>query len=1167
MTQSFVHLRLHTDYSLRDGMVKVKKLGQKAAEMGMGAIAVTDHSNLFSLVKFYKYSTAAGVKPIAGVDVWVVDKKGEGKPCLLTLFAQDYRGYIILSELISKGYQLGQSKEQGVVVTKAWIEENIEDSRDHLIVLSGGMEGDIGKALLDGRKDDAEAMARYWGDLFPQAFYIEVQRVNKPNEEIYNQAAVDLAYETGLPVVATNDVRFIKETDFNAHEVRVCIHDGAILNDPDRPRNYTKEQYLKSPEAMAKLFADIPGALENTVEIAKRCNIEMTFGKNYLPDYPVPEGMTLAAYFEEESRKGLRERLDKHAPVGKGTLEENTVVYEKRLQFELDVINQMGFPGYFMIVADFIQWAKNNGIPVGPGRGSGAGSLVAYALKITDLDPLAYDLLFERFLNPERVSMPDFDVDFCMDRRDEVIAYVARRYGRDHVSQIITYGSMAAKAVTRDVGRVLGHPYGFVDKVAKLIPNELGITLDKAIKDSPDLNRLYNNDEAVSELLNIALQLEGMARNAGKHAGGVVISPTPLTDFSPLYCEEDGSNLVTQYDKDDVEAVGLVKFDFLGLRTLTIIDWALQAINAKNKAKGLPEVDISQIPMTDEGSFELLKNAETTAVFQLESRGMKELIKKLKPDCFDDIIALVALYRPGPLEAGMVDDYINVKHGAKASYLHPALEPILKTTNGVILYQEQVMQIARELAGYTLGGADMLRRAMGKKKPEEMAKQRAVFTDGSVKNGISEEIATAIFDLMEKFAGYGFNKSHSAAYALIAYQTAWLKRHYPAEFMAAVLSSDMDKTEKVVIFLEECREMGIEVLAPDINLSEINFKVNDSYQIVYGLGAIKGVGATAIEEILSNRRQHGAFTGLHDLCQRVNLSKVNKRVLEGLIKAGAFDAFHPNRAAHLSEVNNAVKIADQRRKKQSHLQDDLFGLNEQVVKTDDSKSYIDLVAAWPEKEKLDYEKLVLGLFLSGHPIDEYADDLRKMVSHKLGDIDLDSKSTEKTKVRVAGLVVDSRVRQTKSGSSMISVVIDDRSGRLEFACFSGQYEKFKDILKNDTVILVDGLLNFDEYSNKQKLSVLGIKGVDDAREIFTKSIELTWYAKHINGETFIEGMKDAILPYLGGTCPIYINYITDKTKCQLMLGKEWNVKVTNDLKSRLNNFIGKENVVIQQEYF
>lgn len=1163
MAQTFVHLRLHTDYSLRDGMVKVKKLGQKAAELGMAAIAVTDHSNLFSLVKFYKYSTAAGVKPIAGVDVWVVDKKGEGKPSLLTLLAQNYRGYIVLSELISKGYQLGQSKEQGVTVTKAWIEEN----HDNLIALSGAMEGDIGKALLDGRKADAESMAQYWGNLFPQAFYIEVQRVNKPNEEDYNRAAVDLAYELGLPVVATNDVRFIKETDFNAHEVRVCIHEGAALNNPDRPRNYTKEQYLKTPEQMAKLFADIPGALENSVEIAKRCNIEMTFGKNYLPDYPVPEGMTLAEFFADESRKGLKERLDKHRPVGKGTLEENTLVYEQRLQFELDVINQMGFPGYFMIVADFIQWAKNNGIPVGPGRGSGAGSLVAYALKITDLDPLEYDLLFERFLNPERVSMPDFDVDFCMDRRDEVIAYVARRYGRDHVSQIITYGSMAAKAVTRDVGRVLGHPYGFVDRVAKLIPMELGITLDKAIKESPDLNKLYHNDEAVSELLSIALQLEGTARNAGKHAGGVVISPTPLTNFSPLYCEEDGSNLVTQYDKDDVEAVGLVKFDFLGLRTLTIIDWALQAINARNKAKGLPEVDISQISKTDEGSFELLKNAETTAVFQLESRGMKELIKKLRPDCFDDIIALVALYRPGPLEAGMVDDYINVKHGAKASYLHPLLEPILKTTNGVILYQEQVMQIAREMAGYTLGGADMLRRAMGKKKPEEMAKQRAVFTDGAVKNGISEEIATAIFDLMEKFAGYGFNKSHSAAYALIAYQTAWLKRHYPAEFMAAVLSSDMDNTDKVVIFLEECRTMGIEVLPPNINMSEINFKVNDHQQIVYGLGAIKGVGATAIEEILSNRREQGEFVGLHDLCQRVNLSKVNKRVLEGLIKAGAFDIFHPNRAAHLSETGNAVKIADQRRKKQSHLQEDLFGLNEQVVKTDDSKSYIDTVAPWAEKVKLDFEKTVLGLFLSGHPIDEYIDDIKKMVTHRLSDIDVDSKSTEKKKIRIAGLIVESRVRQTKSGSSMISVIIDDRTNRLEFACFSGQYEKFKDILKNDTVILADGFLNFDEYSNRQKFSPTSIKTVDEAREVFTKSIELTWHAQHIDSEKFIDGIKEAITPYLGGTCPIYINYMTDKTKCQLMLGKEWNIKLTNDLKNRFYCFLGRENVSIQQEYF
>ncbi len=808
MQPAFVHLRLHTEFSLVDGIVRIKPLVKRLAELNMPAVAVTDHANLFALVKFYKAAMGQGIKPVAGSDVLIFNPEDLATPYRLTLLVNNHSGYITLTELISKAYQEGQ--HQGVpMLQREWIEAN----HNGLIALSGAMSGDIGKALLAENKDAAKRLAEHWGALFDQGFYLELQRVGKPEEERYIAAAVDLAIETGLPVVATNDVRFIRQQDFDAHEVRVCINQGRVLDDNRRPKDYTPQQYLRSTEEMQALFADIPEALENTVEIARRCNLKLTLGENFLPDFPVPEGMNLSELMAAEALKGLEERLQQHPAVGKGTDEENRKVYYERLDFELKMITQMGFPGYFMIVADFIQWAKNNLIPVGPGRGSGAGSLVAYALKITDLDPIEFDLLFERFLNPERVSMPDFDVDFCMDRRDEVIDYVARHYGRDHVAQIITYGSMAAKAVIRDVGRVLGFGYGFVDRLAKLIPFEIGMTLEKALKDSPELKQLYETEEEVKTLIDMARSLEGISRNAGKHAGGVVISPTKLTDFTPLYCEQGGGNLVTQFDKDDVEAVGLVKFDFLGLRTLTIIDWALQTINHRKQLAGEPPVDITVIPRDDAAAYELLKNAQTTAVFQLESRGMKELIRKLKPDCFDDIIALVALFRPGPLESGMVDDYINVKHGAKAEYAHPLLEPILKPTNGVILYQEQVMQIARELAQYTLGGADMLRRAMGKKKPEEMAKQREIFTEGAVANQIDESIATYIFDLMEKFAGYGFNKSHSAAYALVAYQTAWLKAHYPAAFMAAVLSSDMDNTDKVVVLIEECRQMKLHLPA------------------------------------------------------------------------------------------------------------------------------------------------------------------------------------------------------------------------------------------------------------------------------------------------------------------------------------------------------------------
>ncbi len=693
MQPAFIHLRLHTEFSLVDGIVKIKPMVKRLAELNMPAIAVTDHANLFSLVKFYKAALGQGIKPIAGADVLIFNPEEPATPYRLTLLVNNHTGYITLTELISKAYQEGQ--HQGVpMLRQEWIENNHKG----LIALSGAMDGDIGKALLAENNEEAKRLAKQWGALFEQCFYLELQRVGKPDEERYIAAAVELALATGLPVVATNDVRFIHQKDFAAHEVRVCINQGRVLDDTRRPKDYTEQQYLRSTEEMLTLFADIPEALENTVEIAKRCNLKLTLGQNFLPDFPVPEGMNLAEFMASESLAGLEQRLQHYPAVGKGTDQENRAVYYERLDFELKMITQMGFPGYFMIVADFIQWAKNNLIPVGPGRGSGAGSLVAYALKITDLDPIEFDLLFERFLNPERVSMPDFDVDFCMDRRDEVIDYVARHYGRDHVAQIITYGSMAAKAVIRDVGRVLGFGYGFVDRLAKLIPFEIGMTLTKALKDSPELKQLYDTEEEVKALIDMALSLEGTTRNAGKHAGGVVISPTKLTDFTPLYCDQDGNNLVTQFDKDDVEAVGLVKFDFLGLRTLTIIDWALQDINAKHQLQGKPLVDITAIPRDDAASYELLKNAQTTAVFQLESRGMKELIKKLKPDCFDDIIALVALFRPGPLESGMVDDYINVKHGAKAEYAHPLLVPILKPTNGVILYQEQVMQIAREMA-------------------------------------------------------------------------------------------------------------------------------------------------------------------------------------------------------------------------------------------------------------------------------------------------------------------------------------------------------------------------------------------------------------------------------------------------------------------------------------
>ncbi len=1160
MQPEFIHLRLHSEYSLVDGVVKIKPLINQLAELGMPAIAITDQSNLFALVKFYRAALSKGVKPIAGADVFIFNPDDAAQPFQLTLLVKNNTGYIALTELISKAYQEGQ--HLGVaMIRREWLEQN----HDGLIALSGAMDGDIGMALLAEDKASAWKLAKDWDTLFPQNFYIELQRIGKRNEESYIANAVQLATELNLPVVATNNVRFLNTESFDAHEIRVCINQGRVIDDSRRPKDYTPQQYLRSTEEMQALFVDIPEALANTVEISKRCNISLTLGKNFLPDFPVPAGMSLDEFFIDESRKGLEIRLKKYPAVGDGSPEENRIAYDERLKMELDIIVQMGFPGYFMIVADFIQWAKDHAIPVGPGRGSGAGSLVAYVLSITDLDPIEFDLLFERFLNPERVSMPDFDVDFCMDRRDEVIDYVARNYGRDKVSQIITYGSMAAKAVIRDVGRVLGHPYSFVDRLSKLVPFEIGITLTKALKEVPEFQDLYDNDAEVKSLMDMALSLEGTARNAGKHAGGVVIAPTKLTDFSPLYCEQGGGNLVTQFDKDDVEAVGLVKFDFLGLRTLTIIDWALQTINKKQAELNLPLVDITQIPRDDKDSYELLKNAETTAVFQLESRGMKELIKKLKPDCFDDIIALVALFRPGPLESGMVDDYINVKHGAKAEYAHPVLEPILEPTNGVILYQEQVMQIAREMGGYTLGGADLLRRAMGKKKVEEMAQQRTVFTKGAVDGGIDESIATYVFDLMEKFAGYGFNKSHSAAYALVAYQTAWLKAHYPPAFMAAVLSSDLDNTDKIVVLIAECDDMKLKVCPPNINISSYQFTVNDDSEIVYGIGAIKGVGEAAIEDLLKERKANGIFTGLYDLCKRVDLRKVNRRVFEALIRGGAFDVFNDNRASHMAELPTAIKVAERHVKMTETGQNDLFGLAVNADSRDDEiKDYADKVPAWSEKDRLAFEKLALGLFLTGHPIDQYRQELQNIVSGNLASsLATIEKSRGKIEIRLAGILVGVRTRQDKNGRMMGFATLDDKSARMDITLYAENFETFKGLLTADQVLLVEATAQLNSYSGMLSIVAEKIYTMEEARESFSRCLMLDWDSVKTDEKTqdFIAKLQQTLQPFSGGQCMLVVNYLTSTNKASIQLGDSWRVHPTDELIDRLQRVLTQENAI------
>ena len=1145
----YIHLRLHTEYSLVDGIVRVKPLVGALSEQGTPACAVTDQSNLFAMVKFYRAAIAKGIKPIIGVDVWMANEDEPAQPTRFTLLCQTNQGYLNLSELISRSYIEGQHR--GIpMIQPEWL----EDYNEGLIVLSGGREGDVGRALLSADKDRIQVALERWQRLFPDRYYLELQRTGRPDEEDYLHAAIELAQRADLPVVATNDVRFLRPDDFEAHEARVCIHDGRTLDDPRRPKNYSEQQYLRSPEEMAELFADIPEALENTVEIARRCNVELTLGKNFLPDFPIPEGMNEDEYFRQESRQGLEARLDKLFDRNSPDFPEQRKHYDERLETELDVIIKMGFPGYFLIVADFIRWAKNNGVPVGPGRGSGAGSLVAYALTITDLDPLEYELLFERFLNQERVSMPDFDVDFCMEGRDRVIDYVAQHYGREKVSQIITYGSMAAKAVVRDVGRVLGHPYGFVDRIAKLIPFEVGMTLDKALEQEEALAELVAEDEDVAALIELAKSLEGMARNAGKHAGGVVIAPSKLTDFCPLYCEQGGEGLVSQFDKDDVEAVGLVKFDFLGLRTLTIIDWALKNIERQKGAEARP--DIETIPLDDEATFSLLKACQTTAVFQLESRGMKDLIKRLKPDSFEEIIALVALFRPGPLQSGMVDDFINVKHGRKKpEYPHPDIVSILQPTYGIILYQEQVMQIAQVLAGYTLGGADMLRRAMGKKKPEEMAKQRAIFTEGALARGVEEKTATYIIDLMENFAGYGFNKSHSAAYALVSYQTAWLKTHYPAAFMAAVLSADMDNTDKVVMLIEECRSMNLEVVPPNVNACEYKFAVKDDRTIFYGLGAIKGVGEGAIEGIMASRRDEGPFRNLFGFCRRIDLKKANRRTLEALIRAGALDELGPNRATLMASLETAIHMAEQHHYNLASGQDDMFGVA--VPAETASERYVE-AKDWDDEIRLNGEKETLGLYLTGHPIDRYDAEIDQFVTHRIAALNPNGDQT----ITVAGLVVAIRTMNTRRGDKMAFVTLDDRTGRVELAVFSEPYLHYRYLLAKDRQVVVEGEVSIDEYTGGVKMSARKIYDIDHAREAFAKRLVLKVDEKRAaNG--FVNELARVLSPYREGHCPVLVDYQRADATAQIHLGREWRVRPTDELIRRLDELAGKDQVHVE----
>ncbi|MTC74989.1 DNA polymerase III subunit alpha [Providencia sp. wls1919] len=1153
----FIHLRVHSDYSMIDGLAKTGPLVKKVAAMGMPAFAITDFTNLCGLVKFYGAAHGAGIKPIIGADFYMESEQLGDEVAHLTVLARNNEGYQNLTLLISEAYQKGYGAI-GPTIHRDWLVKH----KEGLILLSGGRKGDVGQFLLRGNQALVDESLEFYQTHFPDAYYLELIRTGRPDEESYLHAAVELATQRGLPVVATNDVCFIESSDFDAHEIRVAIHDGFTLADPKRPKNYSPQQYLRTEEEMSELFADIPEALENSVEIAKRCNVTIRLGEYFLPKFPTGD-METEDFLVMRSKEGLEERLKFLFPDEKVRAERRPE-YDERLEIELNVINQMGFPGYFLIVMEFIQWSKDNGVPVGPGRGSGAGSLVAYALKITDLDPLELDLLFERFLNPERVSMPDFDVDFCMEKRDQVIDHVAQMYGRDAVSQIITFGTMAAKAVIRDVGRVLGHPYGFVDRISKLVPPDPGMTLEKAFEAEPQLPEIYEADEEVKALIDMARKLEGVTRNAGKHAGGVVIAPTKITDFAPLYCDAEGNNPVTQFDKNDVEYAGLVKFDFLGLRTLTIINWALEMINARRAKQNLEPIDIAAIPLQDKKSFDMLQRSETTAVFQLESRGMKDLIKRLQPDCFEDMIALVALFRPGPLQSGMVDNFIDRKHGREeisypdVNWQHESLKPVLEPTYGIILYQEQVMQIAQVLAGYTLGGADMLRRAMGKKKPEEMAKQRSVFEEGSIKNGVDGELSMKIFDLVEKFAGYGFNKSHSAAYALVSYQTLWLKAHYPAEFMAAVMTADMDNTEKVVGLVDECWRMGLKVLPPDINSGLYHFHVNDEGEIVYGIGAIKGVGEGPIEAIIEARQQGGIFKEIFDLCARVDIKKINRRVMEKLIMAGAFDHLGPHRAALMSSLEDALKAADQHAKAEAIGQGDMFGVLAEAPEQVES-SYAS-VPKWPEQVVLEGERETLGLYLTGHPITRYLSEIERYTNGlRLKDVNPTPRGQVTT---VVGLVLSAKVITTKRGNRIGICTLDDRSGRLDIMLFSDALDKYQHMLEKDNILIATGQVSFDDFNGGNKMTVRELMDIGEAREKYARGLAISLSDKQINDQ-LLNRLRNALEPHRSGTIPVHLYYQKDDARAKLKFGVVWRVTPVDPLLNDLRTLLGSEQVELE----
>ena len=1144
----FIHLRLHSEYSITDGLTRLDAAIGRAREDGMPALALTDLANMFGMVKFYSGARSAGIKPIVGVDAWIAEEDaqdaGRDSVARLLLLARNRAGYLRLCELLTTAY-LAPRRHGRAEIARAAIANG---DNSGLIALSGAQFGDVGQWLAAGKADKARACATAWAKLFPDSYYLEVQRPHgnrsQPQQESHVAQTVVLASELGLPIVATHPVQFLKREDFDAHETRVCIAEGYVLADPRRPRNFTREQYFKSQAEMAELFADLPEALENSVEIAKRCSVSIELGKSRLPIFPTPEGVSLDEYLAQQSRLGLEQRLLQVFP-DPTRRNSQSPRYAERLEFEIRTIQQMGFAGYFLIVADFIQWAKKNGVPVGPGRGSGAGSLVAYSLLITDLDPIRYELLFERFLNPERVSMPDFDIDFCQEGRDRVIQYVKEKYGGHAVSQIATFGTMAAKAVIRDVGRVLDLGFNFVDQFAKLIPNELGITLEKAMEVEPAIRQRLDEEEGLKTLWELALKLEGLTRNVGMHAGGVLIAPGKLTDFCPLYSADGGATTVSQFDKDDVEKAGLVKFDFLGLRALTILSEAVHFARTVDGA----DVDLDTLPLDDKPTYDsVFKNGNTTAVFQFESGGMKDALVQARPDCIEDLIALNALYRPGPMEN--IPSFIARKHKReRVIYPHPDLEKVLANTYGIMIYQEQVMQAAQVIAGYSLGGADLLRRAMGKKKVEEMAKERTKFVAGAGTNGIGADLANEIFDTMEKFAGYGFNKSHAAAYSVVAFQTAWLKHHHPSAFVAATLSSEMANTDKVQFFYNDAKENGIAFLPPDINLGGVRFQPTDGRTIRYGLGAIKGTGESALSVILKARSDAGPFIDLFEFCRRVDKRVVNRRVIEALIRAGAFDSLDDHRHKLLASVGVALDAAEQAER--NALQGGLFDMG--GPNDAPQTHYVD-VPRWGEREQLLNEKQALGFFLSGHPYNEYAQELKSFVKRRLGEL-----QAQRDPVLMAGVVISTRTQMTRRGKMCI-VLLDDATKQIEVSVFNELWEAERGKIREDELLMVEGKVQNDDYTGGLRITADRLLTLGEARARFAKVLRLS-----MNGGTRADDARklQAILaPYRNGACPVRLAYRNGDAEAEIPLPENWRVKLDDALLATLGEWLTPSNVKV-----